>query len=84
MRTPTLLTSITYRQGTTVVGDVTYQYGAAGNRIAMGSGFGRTGLPAGWPAPSNDAAKQLTGFGGVGMEYDNIQTGYWIRRPDLH
>lgn len=39
------LTGIDYKQGTTVIGDLTYEYDPAGNRVAMDGSFARTGLP---------------------------------------
>ena len=40
------LTSITYKQnGTTVLGDLTYEYDKNGNRIKTGGSFARTGIP---------------------------------------
>jgi YD repeat-containing protein len=40
------LTGLTYRQGITVLGTLTYTYDAAGQRIAVGGSWARTGLPA--------------------------------------
>ena len=39
------LTSLTYKQGTTVIGDLTYTYDAAGNRIKVGGSFARSTIP---------------------------------------
>ena len=40
------VTSITYKQnGTTVLGDLTYEYDKAGNRTKTGGSFARTGIP---------------------------------------
>jgi YD repeat-containing protein len=39
------LTTVTYKQGTTTLGTLTYTYDAAGNRIKTGGTFARSNLP---------------------------------------
>ena len=40
------VTSITYKQnGTTLLGDLTYEYDKAGNRTKIGGSWARTGMP---------------------------------------
>ncbi|HSB13057.1 MAG TPA: RHS repeat-associated core domain-containing protein [Bryobacteraceae bacterium] len=65
------LTRIDYKQGTTLIGDLTYEYDAAGNRIAMGGSFGRTGLPQPLASAVYDAANRLTQWGGTTLSYDD-------------
>jgi YD repeat-containing protein len=40
------LTGLTYKHGINVLGTLTYTYDAAGQRIAVGGSWARTGLPA--------------------------------------
>ena len=68
--TASQLTGITYRQGATVLGDLTYQYDAAGNRVTTGGSFARTGLPQALASATYDAASQLTQWGGTSLTYD--------------
>jgi uncharacterized protein RhaS with RHS repeats len=39
------LTSLTYKQGATTLGDLTYTYDLAGNRLTTGGTFARTNVP---------------------------------------
>src|SRR5439155_27208557 len=40
------VTSVTYKQnGTTAIGDLTYEYDKAGNRTKIGGSWARTGMP---------------------------------------
>jgi YD repeat-containing protein len=39
------LTAITYKQGVTTIGDLSYTYDAAGNRIKQGGAFARSTIP---------------------------------------
>ena len=66
------LTSITYKQnGTTVLGDLTYEYDKNGNRITTGGSFARTGIPQAVGSTAYDAANQQTTFADKTLTYDN-------------
>ncbi len=41
------LTTVTYKQGTTTLGTLTYTYDGAGNRLQTGGTFARTNIPPG-------------------------------------
>ena len=70
--TASRLTSITYKQnGTTVLGDLTYEYDKNGNRIKTGGSFARTGIPQAVSSTAYDAANEQTTFGGKTLTYDN-------------
>ena len=64
------LTSLTYKQGTTVIGDLTYTYDAAGNRIKTGGSFARSGLPPALTTVSYNANNQQTTFGTNTLTFD--------------
>jgi YD repeat-containing protein len=66
------LTEITYKQnGTTVLGNLTYEYDKAGNRIKTGGSFARTGVPDGVSTTNYNAANQQTAFGDKTLTYDD-------------
>ena len=66
------VTSITYKQnGTTVLGDLTYEYDKAGNRTKTGGSFARTGIPQAINSTAYNAANQQTTFGDKTLTYDN-------------
>ena len=66
------VTSITYKQnGTTVLGDLTYEYDKAGNRTKIGGSFARTGIPQAIASTAYNAANQQTTFGANTLTYDN-------------
>ena len=64
------LTSLTYKQGTTVIGDLIYTYDAAGNRIKTGGAFARTTIPPALSTVSYNANNQQTTFGTNTETYD--------------
>jgi len=64
------LTSLIYRNALGVLGDLTYQYDAAGNRIAIGGSFARTLLPTPVASAAYDAANRQVTFGGKAMTSD--------------
>ena len=72
------LTEITYKQnGTTVLGNLTYEYDRNGNRIKTGGSFARTGLPQAVASTAYNAANHQTTFGDKTLTYDdngNLQT----------
>ncbi|WP_434300687.1 RHS repeat-associated core domain-containing protein [Corallococcus exiguus] len=64
------LTAITYKQGTVVVGDLSYIYDDDGNRVSVGGTQARTGLPNAVSGAVYDVASQLTAWNGQTMSYD--------------
>jgi len=64
------LTGITYKQGTAVLGDLTYGYDAAGRRKTVGGSFARIGLPQPLTSASYNANNQLTQRGASSLAYD--------------
>ncbi len=71
------LLSLTYKQGATVIGDLTYTYDAAGNRIKQGGAFARSTIPPALATASYNVNNQQTRFGTNTLTYDfngNIQT----------
>jgi YD repeat-containing protein len=85
------LTALTYKQGINVLGTLTYAYDAAGQRIAVGGSWARTGLPAALASATYDDANQISQFGGISFTYDNngnltndgIRTYTWNARNQL-
>jgi len=66
------LTGITYKQnGTTVLGDLTYEYDKNGNRTRTGGTFARTGVPQAIASTAYNAANHQTTFGDKALTYDN-------------
>jgi len=64
------LTSLTYKQGAATLGDLTYTYEAAGNRIKQGGTFARSGLPLASGAIATNVNNQMTTFGANTITYD--------------
>lgn len=64
------LTSLTYKQGTTTLGTLTYSYDAAGNRLITGGTFARTNLPPALASATYNANNQQTAFGTTTETYD--------------
>jgi RHS repeat-associated protein len=64
------LTNITYRRAGTVLGDLIYEYDAAGNRVRVGGSFARTTIPEAVSALTYDAANQLTQQEMTSLSYD--------------
>lgn len=64
------VTAIDYKQGTTVLGNLTYQYDANGNRTQIGGSWARTGLPQALSSAIYNAANQMTAFGDQMLTYD--------------
>jgi RHS repeat-associated protein len=66
------LTSITYKQnGTTVLGNLTYEYDKNGNGTKTGGSFARTGIPSAISSTAYDAANEQTTFADKTLTYDN-------------
>jgi len=66
------VTGITYKQtGTTVIGDLTYEYDKAGNRTKVGGSWGRTGMPEPVTTTSYDSNNRQLTFGDKTLAYDD-------------
>jgi YD repeat-containing protein len=64
------LTSITYTKGSTNLGDVSYSYDAAGQRIGVTGAFARTNFPAALTSATYNADNELTKWGSISLTYD--------------
>jgi RHS repeat-associated protein len=66
------VTGITYKQnGTTVLGNLTYEYDKAGNRTKVGGTWARTGLPEVISTTNYNAANRQLTFGNKTLTYDD-------------
>ena len=66
------VTSITYKQnGTTVIGDLTYEYDKAGNRTKIAGSWARTGMPEPITTTSYDTDNRQLTFGDKMLAYDD-------------
>jgi len=65
------LTGITYQRAGTSLGNLTYAYGANGQRTAIGGSLAGVTLPAPIASGSYDAANRLTVWDGQTAAYDN-------------
>ncbi len=72
------LTSVTYQQGTTTLGDLSYSYDAIGQHLTMGGSYARTGLPAPMSGALYDANNRLTQWNGV-----PLPAGAWDANGNL-
>jgi RHS repeat-associated protein len=64
------LTALIYRNETNVLGNLTYNYDAAGRLTRVGGSFARTGLPSPVATTQYDAANRQLMFGDRAMTYD--------------
>jgi RHS repeat-associated protein len=64
------LTSLTFKQGATIIGDLIYTYDGAGNRIKTGGTFARTSIPPALTTTSYNTNNQQTTFGTNTLSYD--------------
>jgi RHS repeat-associated protein len=64
------LTALIYQNAVGPLGDLTYQYDAAGNRIRLGGSFARTLLPAAVASATYDGANRQLAFGANQMTFD--------------
>lgn len=64
------LTGLTYKQGSTVLGNLTYAYDVSGRRTQVGGSYARTGLPQAVTSATYDAANHQTAFAGQTLSYD--------------
>jgi len=66
------VTEITYKQnGTTLLGNLTYEYDKAGNRTKVGGSWARTGVPQNVTSTSYDANNRQLIFGDKTLTYDD-------------
>jgi RHS repeat-associated protein len=70
------LTELIYRNATGVLGNLTYQYDPAGNRIEVGGSFARTLLPDPVTTATYDAANRQLHFGGRRMTLPDSKPAY--------
>ena len=64
------LTGITYTNGGTTLGTLTYAYDLAGRRTQMGGSYAQIGLPLGVSEAEYNANNQLTEWGTASLFYD--------------
>jgi RHS repeat-associated protein len=64
------LIGATYKNGSTVLGDLTYEYDAAGRRTKIGGTFARTNLPPSLASATYNDANRLTQRGSATFNYD--------------
>jgi RHS repeat-associated protein len=64
------LTALIYRNALGPLGDLTYQYDPAGNRVGVGGSFARTLLPDPVPSATYDAGNRQVAFGQKIMQFD--------------
>lgn len=64
------LTAISYANGGTAVGDLTYSYDAAGRRTQIGGSLARFNAPTLVSSATYNAANRLTSWGGTSHTYD--------------
>jgi RHS repeat-associated protein len=65
------LTALLYRNGLGPLGELTYQYDAAGNRSSVGGSVARTLVPEAVTASSYDAANRQLTFGSIAQAFDD-------------
>jgi YD repeat-containing protein len=65
------LVSLTYKKGSTTLGDLTYSYDNAGNRTKVGGSWAWTGLPLAVASTSYDAANRMRTFDATTLGYDD-------------
>jgi len=64
------LTALTYKNGSTTLGDLSYSYDATSSRVRVGGTWSRTGLPQPLATATYNAANQQVAFGGQTLTYD--------------
>jgi RHS repeat-associated protein len=65
------LTGISYDNGATHVGDLSYSYDAAGRRVGQSGSLANLLMPSTVPTATYDAANRLTSWGSTSLTYDN-------------
>jgi len=68
--TASQLTSLKYKKDGQLVGDLSYEYDAAGRRVKVGGSYSRTELPQSLASATYNAGNQLTQRGGTNLTYD--------------
>lgn len=64
------LSSIGYARAGSAIGDLSYQFDAAGRRVGMGGSLARMGLPGAIASTGYNAANQLSTWAGATHTYD--------------
>jgi RHS repeat-associated protein len=64
------LTGITYKNGSTTLGNLTYSYDLAGRRTGVGGSYARTGTPLAASSATYNVNNQLTQWKGASLAYD--------------
>ncbi|MGH9906311.1 MAG: RHS repeat domain-containing protein, partial [Pyrinomonadaceae bacterium] len=85
------MTSLTYKQGQSVLGNLAYSYDQVGRRTKLGGSLARTGLPQALASANYNADNQLTQFSGQTLTYDangnltnnGLNTYSWDARNQL-
>jgi RHS repeat-associated protein len=85
------LTSIAYKKNGIVLGNLTYEFDAAGERVRTGGSYARTGLPSAVSSTAYDDANRQTSFGSQTLTYDlngsltgdGVNTYTWNARNQL-
>lgn len=65
------LTGLTYQNGSTPLGNLSYGYDMTGRRVSVGGTLAQANLPAAVTSTSYDAANRLTAWGGHVISYDD-------------
>jgi RHS repeat-associated protein len=65
------VTTLTYQNGSSTIGTLTYSYDALGRRSGAGGSLLQMSLPAAVSSASYDVDNRLTSWGGVPLTYDN-------------
>ena len=76
------VTRMTYERAGLVLGDLTYQYDAAGRRTGLGGSLARTRLPQPIVMSRYDAANQQLAFGGYTLTYDDRGNATALMGPE--
>lgn len=85
------LTGLTYKDGSAVLGHLSYERDSLGNRTKVGGSFARLGATQSSAAQTYDAANQLTARGAASLTYDangnllsdGVNTYTWNARNQL-
>lgn len=64
------ITGITYAQGSTVLGTLTYVYDGGGHRSSVSGSWAGTNIPAAVTSATYNAENELTNWGGTALAYD--------------
>lgn len=64
------LVALTYKQGATTLGTLTYTYDRAGNRTAQGGTFARGSITLAMPSATYNVNNQQTVFAATTLAYD--------------